>query len=199
MRPAMSFIRWGLVGVACVVGCGGAVVGTSATDAGGDTASPDASAYAPALDATPDSPVLDGAPDARPDAGDCVASPKVGDPCVAGQKSCDKVDACCVATVACSPSTGKWVSVELDCACRGIPCGDQTCTGTQYCRSTTPGPMPLEGGVTLFYECKDFPKACERQWTCDCLNSVPDPACFGPSPGACRMENDRPRQSCMGI
>lgn len=135
------------------------------------------------------------------DSGDagCVPSPMVGSPCIPGQVTCDVVDACCAGILSCDASSRTWRSLGLGCPCRSTTCGDKTCSGNQFCRARSAGiPAPDGGTLPDTYECTDFPPACARTWTCECLAKVSDPACTQAPQGSCTIVDDRPLQRCMG-
>ncbi len=193
-----------LVGFAGFTGCG--AVDTAAGD-GGTEASASQDSQGPAADSAPgdaapppsDAPPPDSTPgDGAPgDASTCINLPKVGDPCVAGQKSCEKVDGCCIPQVVCDTAKGTWELLYLRCPCVGIPCGSLTCSGTQFCRTRASG---IDGGrdAGLMYECTDYPPACERQWTCACVMASSAPVCSPPI-STCRDQGGRPYQACGGM
>lgn len=133
------------------------------------------------------------------EAGACVPSPAVGSPCIPGQVTCDVVDACCAGIVSCDAPSRTWRSLGLGCPCRSTPCGEKTCGGDQFCRARSAGvPAPDGGTLPETYECVDFPPACARTWTCECLVKVSDPACTQAPQASCTIVNDRPLQRCMG-
>lgn len=127
------------------------------------------------------------------DASACVPSPVVGTACTAGQKSCEKVDGCCVPQVVCDTTKGTWELLHLQCACPVVPCGTSTCPGTQYCQAQASG---VDGGTTS-YTCMDYPKACERDWTCACVQAN-GPARCAALPASCVDTGGRPTVTCAG-
>ena len=151
-----------------------------------------ADAAPPPADAAPDAPPTDGAPEGG-DASACVPSPTVGTPCVSGQKSCEKIDGCCLPQVVCDATKGTWELLYLRCACQGVPCGTSTCPGTQYCQAQASG---VDGGGTT-YTCTDYPPACARQWTCACLQANLPARCAAP-PASCVEASGRPTLTCAG-
>ncbi|HQY61056.1 MAG: hypothetical protein IPF92_13855 [Myxococcales bacterium] len=175
--------------------CGGT---TSVADDGGTTpadASTDATSATDAPDTAP--PPVDASPvDGSPEGGDastCVQAPTVGTPCTSGQKSCDKIDGCCLPQVVCDATKGTWELLQLRCPCQTVPCGSSTCPGTQYCQAQASG---VDGGGTS-YACMDYPKACERQWTCACVQAN-GPARCAASPARCVEQSGRPFLTCGG-
>lgn len=127
------------------------------------------------------------------DASACVPSPVVGTACTAGQKSCEKVDGCCVPQVVCDGTKGTWELLHLRCPCQAVPCGTSTCPGTQYCQAQASG---VDGGTTS-YTCMDYPKACERDWTCACVQANGPARCAAP-PASCVDTGGRPTVTCAG-
>lgn len=195
--PTMVNLRFGVVGVLVVASfvlasaCGTVA---DAGDAGADSGTPSDSGV------REDASSTDGAvgEDAG-EAGACVPSPTIGSPCIPGQVTCDVVDACCAGILSCEASSRTWRSLGLGCPCRSTPCGDKTCGGNQFCRARSAGiPAPDGGTLPDTYECVDFPPACARTWTCECLAKVSDPACPQAPQASCTIVNDRPLQRCMG-
>lgn len=183
---------------------------TAALAACGGTASvadgADSSAVTPPADATPapsasaasagDSgpfPADASLADSSPEGGACVPSPTVGTPCASGQKSCEKIDGCCLPQVVCDATKGTWELLYLRCLCQDVPCGTTTCPGTQYCQAQASG---VDGGATT-YACVDYPPACARQWTCACVQAN-GPARCAALPASCVETNGRPTVTCAG-
>jgi hypothetical protein len=167
---------WSFVAVCgFVVACGGTVATPVDGDAGTDAAA-------------------DAVSEAGGDGGSCVPSPVVGSPCKVGDVSCDVVDACCAPSYGCSPQSKTWQPMEAGCMCAGFKCGDKTCMGSQFCVSRGSG---VDGGGTS-YECAEYPTACARQWTCDCVKKNIGPSCLQNPPGICNDSAGHPMLSCMG-
>jgi hypothetical protein len=160
-----------------------------------DASSADANPAPDAADAAP--PPVDASPaDAAPEGGDasaCVPSPTVGTPCTSGEKSCEKIDGCCLPQVVCDTTKGTWELLYLRCPCQGVPCGTSTCPGTQYCQTQ---PSGVDGGSTS-YTCTDYPPACARQWTCACVQANGPARCAAP-PASCVETSGRPAVTCAG-
>jgi hypothetical protein len=136
-----------------------------------------------------------GAKDAQADGGSCVLTPKIGDPCTAGQVSCDHVDPCCAANTICDSTTSKWKDEGLACfQCEGFKCGTQTCQGGEVCLARGSG---IDGGGTS-YECVSMPTACERDWSCDCVKQHVPANCTPTPTGACSAQGVHVTLSCMG-
>ena len=131
------------------------------------------------------------------DAGSCVPSPVTGTACKVGDVSCDKVNACCAPSYACSPQSKTWEALAVGCACIGFTCGDKTCAGTQICVVRGSGVLVPDGGKSTFYECAEYPAACARQWTCDCLKKNIGPSCMLSPAGGCDESKGHPTLTCM--
>lgn len=183
---------------ATIAACGGT---TSVADGADGAVTPpgdattDASTAADAADAAP--PPVDGSPaDGAVEGGDasaCIPSPTVGTPCASGQKSCEKIDGCCLPQVVCDTTKGTWELLYLRCPCQAVPCGTSTCPGTQYCQAQASG---VDGGSTT-YTCADYPPACERQWTCACVQANGPARCAAPR-ASCVETSGRPAVTCTG-
>lgn len=120
----------------------------------------------------------------------CVNGATLGGACIAGQISCDKVDACCAGTLVCDPGTQKWKSSGLTCLlCASFSCGPKTCNGGQFCLLRT----ATDGGVS--HECAPMPPACARQWTCGCVKNTPLNCAMT---GSCTESNFHVTLSCPG-
>ena len=160
------------------VACGG--TSTTISDDGG-------------LDAAGDAPPGD----ASGDGGACVDSPQRGAPCVPGQVTCDKVNACCLTIQTCDANTKTWQPLGLGCACMGVPCGPKTCMGTEMCIERGSGVPPPDGGSGTTYECAPYPDACKRTWTCGCVEKNLPTSCTV-NPGGCKESNGGVTITCMG-
>lgn len=129
------------------------------------------------------------------DAGSCVPSPVPGTACKVGDVSCDKVDGCCAPSYACNALSKKWELLAVGCACMGFKCGNSTCMGTQICVARGSG---VDGGGTS-YTCAEYPTACARQWTCDCVKKNIGSSCLSNPPGPpCDESTGHPSITCMG-
>ena len=164
------------IAAACAAACGGTLPttndgGTDAGDAGGDSATSDGGA--------------------------CVPSPQQGAPCVPGQVTCDKVNACCVTIMTCNTTSKTWEPLGLGCACMGNPCGPQTCSGTEMCLERGSGVPQPDGGSGTTYECAPYPDACKRNWTCGCVEKNLPPSCTV-SGGGCKDTSGSVTLTCMG-
>lgn len=102
----------------------------------------------------------------------CEATGGVWDPTACGHHTCGLPQDCEAVIPGCDcgiydifqPKVGCFPAVK--CEPFDFPCGDATClAGAEYCDVTLPGPK----GPTI-YECADVPKACAKDYTCDCLD-----------------------------
>lgn len=138
--------------------------------------------------------------DAAAEAGACVASPRLGDPCAAGQTSCDHVDRCCGPATVCDDATHTWKDSAMACLlCTGFPCGPQTCTGGSVCVARAAGIPTPDGGSNTSYDCVPMPAACARDWTCGCVTKHPPSGCALPPAGGCDDPSLHVTLGCMGI
>ena len=154
--------------VAAALACGGSTTtldGGTPTDASGDTAGD----------------------------GGCIRVSQEGTPCVAGQRSCDRVDLCCASAFTCNTVTNTWKLEGLACLqCQSHPCGSKTCQGGEMCVQRQSG---IDGGSTT-YDCAPYPTACAREWTCGCVQQNLPPNCTL-TPNGC-TDGDLVTLTCMG-
>ena len=75
------------------------------------------------------------------------------------------------ALAACAPTTTSSSTNSSTTPPADFACGDQTCSGDQYCEVFTPGVPPETGEVEVEYTCVDAPASCSGVPDCTCVAS----------------------------